>query len=336
MNVLKAISLKIMSAMLFAVMSALVRYLGEKYPVGQTVFFRSAFAILPVVLIYAWRNELMAAVRTVRPLGHLGRGLISICGMFFNFSALARLPIVDATAISFASPLITVAMAAVFLKERVRIYRWSAVIVGFVGILVMLAPHFDLSLHVRAAGTTLGLAFAIGGAFCNAGSVIQTRRLTQTETTSSIVFYFSLICAIAGLATWPLGWLLPTWPLGWLVPTWPELAALVTVGLCGGLAHILLTESYRLAPASLVAPFDYTSMVWAFLLGYFFFAELPTIFVFVGAAIIAAAGSVRDLARASARAATCARSGRTADRCLRHDRVRRQRSKVRYNPSSVV
>jgi drug/metabolite transporter (DMT)-like permease len=281
MNVVKAIALKIISALLFAVMSALVRYLGERYPVGQIVFFRSAFAILPVVLIYAWRNELAAAVRTVRPLGHVGRGLISIGGMFCNFSALARLPIVDATAISFASPLITVAMAAVFLKERVRIYRWSAVIAGFVGILVMLAPHFDPGLHVRAAGSALGLAFAIGGAFCNAGSVIQTRRLTETETTSSIVFYFSLICALAGLATWPFGW---------LTPTWPELAALVTIGLFGGFAHILLTESYRFAPASVVAPFDYTSMVWAFLLGYFFFDELPTLFVFGGAAIIAGAG----------------------------------------------
>ncbi len=281
MNVLEAISLKVMSALLFAVMSALVRFLGERYPVGQIVFFRSAFAILPVVLIYAWRNELAAAVRTVRPLGHVGRGLISICGMFCNFSALARLPIVDATAISFASPLITVAFSAIFLKERVRIYRWSAVIVGFSGILVMLAPNFDPALHAAGAMATLGVSFAIGGAFCNAGSVIQTRRLTETETTSSIVFYFSLICALAGLATWPFGW---------LVPTWPELTALVTVGLCGGLAHILLTESYRLAPASLVAPFDYTSMVWAFLLGYFFFNELPTVYVFIGAAIIAAAG----------------------------------------------
>ena len=235
MNVIKAITLKVMSALLFAVMSALVRFLGETYPVGQIVFFRSAFAILPVLVIYAWRNELAAAVRTVRPLGQIGRGLISICGMFCNFAALARLPIVDATAISFVSPLITVAMSALFLKERVRIYRWSAVTAGFVGILVMLGPHFDLSAHAGAAGTTLGLAFAIGGAFCNAGSVIQTRRLTETETTSSIVFYFSLICALAGLATWPLGW---------LVPTWVEFAALVTVGLCGGLAHILLTESY--------------------------------------------------------------------------------------------
>ncbi len=288
MNVLQAISLKVISALLFAVMSALVRFLGEKYPVGQIVFFRSSFAILPVVLIYAWRNELMAAVRTARPVGHFGRGLISIGGMFFNFSALARLPIVDATAISFAAPLITVAMAAIFLKERVRVYRWSAVTVGFIGILVMLAPHFDPSAHVGDAVTALGVGFAIGGAFCSAGSVIQTRRLTRTETTSSIVFYFSLICALAGLGTFPLSSLAPT--LAWLTPTGPELAALVTTGLCGGLAHILLTESYRLAPASLVAPFDYTSMVWAFLLGYFFFNELPTVFVFVGAAIVAAAG----------------------------------------------
>jgi drug/metabolite transporter (DMT)-like permease len=210
--------------------------------------------------------------------------------MFCNFAALARLPIVDATAISFVSPLITVALSAILLKERVRVYRWSAVIAGFVGILVMLGPHFDLSAHAGAAGTTLGLAFALGGAFFNSGSMIQTRRLTQTETTSSIVFYFSLICALAGLATWPLGWLLPGWKLDWLVPTWPELAALVTIGFCGGIAHLLLTESYRLAPASLVAPFDYTSMVWAFLLGYFFFNELPTVHVFIGAAIIAAAG----------------------------------------------
>jgi drug/metabolite transporter (DMT)-like permease len=288
MNILKAIALKVISAILFAVMSALVRFLGEKYPVGQIVFYRSAFAILPVVLIYAWRGELAAAVRTLRPLGHAGRGLISMFGMFCNFSALARLPIVDATAISFAAPLITVVLAVIFLGERVRIYRWSAVIIGFSGILVMLGPHFDLAAYSTATVTTVGLGFAIGGAFCNAGSVIQTRRLTETETTSSIVFYFSLICALAGLVTWPVGRLLPT--LAWLEPTWPELAALVTVGLCGGLAHILLTESYRWAPASVVAPFDYTAMIWAFLLGYFFFNELPTIFVFIGAAIIAAAG----------------------------------------------
>ena len=114
--------------------------------------------------------------------------------------------------------------------------------------------------------------------------MIQTRRLTDTETTSSIVFYFSLICAVAGLATWPFGWVeLRRWLL-------PLAAALVATGLVGGIAHILLTESYRYAPASLIAPFDYTTMIWAFVLGYVVFGEVPTIYVYIGAAIVAGAG----------------------------------------------
>lgn len=286
MNLFKAISLKLVSALLFALLSALVRYCGETgVPLGQTVFFRSAFAILPVVLIYAWRRELMSAVRTSRPLGHLGRGAISVVGMFLNFAALARLPLVDATAISFAAPLITVAFAAWFLGERVRIYRWSAVGVGFAGVLVMLWPYLNFSQYsiegAAAQAATVGAICALAGAFTNAGSVIQTRRLTDTETTSSIVLYFSLTCAFAGLATLPFGWI---WPNGW------QLAALIGTGLVGGLAHILLTASYRFAPASIVAPFDYTTMVWAFVLGYAMFGEMPTIYVYVGSAIVAASG----------------------------------------------
>jgi drug/metabolite transporter (DMT)-like permease len=281
-NALKAISLKVASALIFAVMSALVRYLGAAYPVGQVVFFRSAFAIVPVVVIYAWRRELGAAIRMGRPFGHAGRGITAIGGMFCNFSALARLPIVDATAISFAAPLMTVAMAALLLKERVRIYRWSAVIIGFLGVLVMLVPHLEIggAMAVQAGGA-IGALFGLAGAFFSSLSVIQTRHLTKSETTSSIVFYFSLICAFAGLATWPFGW---------NTPSGAELAALIGIGVCGGLAHIVLTESYRFAPASLVAPFDYTSMLWALVLGYLAFGEFPTALGFLGAAIIAAAG----------------------------------------------
>src|SRR5262245_65166012 len=136
-NIPKAVTLKLISAMVFAIMSGLVRYVGDAAPVGQVVFFRSAFAIIPVVVIYAWRRELSAAVRTSRPLGHFGRGLIATGGMFFGFAALARLPIVDVTTIGFVAPLITVALSAIFLKERVRIYRWTAVVVGLGGVLVM-------------------------------------------------------------------------------------------------------------------------------------------------------------------------------------------------------
>ena len=95
--------------------------------------------------------------------------------------------------------------------------------------------------------------------FTNAASVVQTRRLTDTETTSSIVLYFSLFCAIGGLLTLPFGW---------IVPTGPQLAALVALGVIGGISHILLTESYRYAPASLLAPLDYTALIWAFIIGY--------------------------------------------------------------------
>jgi drug/metabolite transporter (DMT)-like permease len=281
-DMIKAIALKIVSALIFAIMSALVRYLGDGYPVGQVVFFRSAFAIVPVVLIYAWRGELEAAIRTGRPLGHAGRGATAVGAMFCNFSALARLPIVDATAISFAAPFITVVMSVVFLKEKVRIYRWSAVIVGFIGVLVMLAPHLDLASSATAATAgAVGAGLGLCGAVFNAASTVQTRHLTRSETTSSIVFYFSLICALAGLATWPFGW---------NTPNAPELAALIGIGICGGIGHILLTESYRWASASLVAPFDYTSMLWALVLGYLAFGELPTAMIYLGAAIITTAG----------------------------------------------
>jgi drug/metabolite transporter (DMT)-like permease len=280
---LKAIGLKLVSALLFAAMSALVRQLGDVAPVGQMVFFRSAFAILPVVLVYAIRGELSSAVRTGRPLGQLGRGLLSVCGMFTNFSSLTRLPLADATAISFASPLVTVALAAIILKERVRVYRWSAVAVGFAGVIVMLIPHLDFGRYAGIAGATAGAGalFAIISAICNAGTVIQTRRLTQSETTSSIVFYFSLVCAIAGALTLPFAW---------HSPTARELAALIALGILGGFAHILLTESYRYAAASVVAPFDYSSMLWALLLGYWLFGELPESLVYLGAAIVAGAG----------------------------------------------
>ena len=281
MNLFTAILLKLIAALLFAAMSVFVRWLGERYPVGQVVFFRSAFAIVPVVIIYAWRRELMAAIRIGRPFGHLGRGLTAVGAMFCNFSSLARLPVVDATAISFVSPLMTVALSAIFLKERVRIYRWSAVIAGFIGVLVMLAPHLDVDHSTAGTAAVAGATLGLIGAFFSACSTVQTRALTRSETTSSIVLYFSLICAIAGLCTLPFGW---------LAPSGQELVALVTIGVFGVLAHIFLTESYRLAEASLVAPFDYTSMLWALLLGYVVFNELPDALVYLGAAIIAAAG----------------------------------------------
>jgi drug/metabolite transporter (DMT)-like permease len=282
MNFRLGISIKLVSVLLFALMSALVRSLGDMIPLGQVVFFRSWFALIPIVAIYAWRGELATAFRTTRPLGHLTRGCFSVFGMFFNFAGLARLPLVDATAISFAGPFITVALAALILKERVRAYRWCAVAAGFAGVMVMLWPYFDAATLVATGSTaTVGAACAITSAVTNSCAVIQTRRLTDSESTSSIVFYFSLICGLFGLASLPFAW---------YTPTAPELAALITIGIIGGLSHIFLTESYRLAPASVVAPFDYVGLLWAFFFGYVLFGEFPSLYVYAGAVIVAGSG----------------------------------------------
>jgi drug/metabolite transporter (DMT)-like permease len=284
MNPAKGIAFKIISAGLFVLMSALIRHLGARYPIGQVVFYRSLFAIIPAVLVYAWRGELAAVVRTERPLGQAGRGVLSIAGMFFNFGAVARLPLVESNAIAFSSPLFTVALAALILGERVRVYRWSAVFIGFISVLVVLSPHLsgdELSAVVTGATSLIGVTYAICGSLINAGTAIQTRRLAQSESTSSIVFYFSLCCALAGLATSPFGW---------VTPSGSETAALIGIGILGGTGHIFLTESYRYASASLVAPFDYTSMIWALMLGYAMFGETPTSAIVLGSAIIAAAG----------------------------------------------
>jgi drug/metabolite transporter (DMT)-like permease len=175
-----------------------------------------------------------------------------------------------------------VVLAALLLSEHVRAYRWTAVSLGFVGVLVMLWPYLDIGgLFYAGEARTVGAICAMIACFTNAGTVIQTRRLTDSETTSAIVFYFSLICALAGLVTLPFGW---------VMPSWIELTGLVMIGVLGGLSHLMLTESYRYAPASVVAPFDYTAMIWAFLFGFALFGELPSAFVFVGAAIVVASG----------------------------------------------
>src|SRR5262245_45016594 len=227
MNVPYAIAIKLASVLLLSLMSALIRAAGAKFPVGEIVFFRSAFAILPVVIIYAARGHLLAAISTARPFGHLGRGVMGIASMFLNFAALARLPLMDATAISFAAPLITVVLAALLLNEHVRAYRWSAVSLGFVGVIVMLCPYLDVwsLFYVGSAARTIGAICAMVACFTNAGTVIQTRRLTDSETNASIVFYFSLICGLAGLATLPFGW---------VQPSGLELLMLVMIGILGG------------------------------------------------------------------------------------------------------
>lgn len=280
MNIVRAVSLKIASTLAFALMGAQGRYLGSTVPVGEIVFCRGLFALIPIVLVFGTRGELRGALQTSRLSAHLLRGSFSVVGTFCTFGALARLPIADVTAIAFIAPLITVIFAALILKEHVHVYRWSAVGVGFSGVILMLSPY--LGNHVAMTGSMMaGLAFALTNAVSSGGATIQIRRLTATEPSSSIVIFMTLIVMVVSLLTAPFGW---------HMPAGSELALLIGIGIAGGLGQMLFTESYRYAPASFLAPFDYTAMLWAFLLGYWMFGEVPTLYVVGGAVIVAGAG----------------------------------------------
>jgi drug/metabolite transporter (DMT)-like permease len=284
---LVGITLKILSAFAFTAMAALIRVVGDTAPTGQIVFARSLFAILPLALWLAFRGELKSMFFTKDPRRHLLRCGFGVVGMFLGFAALARLPLPDATVIGYAAPLLTVVFAALLLGERVRTSRWSAVVVGLVGIIVMLWPRLsDGALANAITGTgggddmAMGVVFGLAAALLSAGAMIQMRQLAQTEPPGVIVFIFFAVSSAAGLATLPLGW--------------PDLdasmwAILVLVGVLGGIGQILMTLSYRVADISTVAPFDYTSMLWALLIGWFFLGELPTGMTLAGAAIVVAA-----------------------------------------------
>jgi drug/metabolite transporter (DMT)-like permease len=281
MNIIKAVSLKIASTVAFALMGAQARYLGDAIPVGEIVFCRGLFALIPIVIFFGWRGQLRGALRTDRLSAHMVRGTFSVIGTFCTFGALARLPIADVTAIAFIAPLITVVFAALILKEHVHAYRWSAVGVGFIGVILMLSPYFG-SHAALTTSMTIGLGLALLNAVSSGGATIQIRRLTSTESSCAIVIFMTLTVMAVSLLTAPFGWHLPARGF--------DLALLVGIGVAGGLGQMLFTESYRYAPASFLAPFDYTAMLWAFLLGYWMFGEVPTLYVVLGAAIVAAAG----------------------------------------------
>jgi drug/metabolite transporter (DMT)-like permease len=288
------ISLKLISTLAFTFMSACVKLIGSAhpgdplyYPVGQTVFCRSLFALIPVFIWLGWKGDLQTAFRTSSIRNHARRGFFGSIGMFSGFTGLLLLPLADATAISFAAPLFTVVLAAVILKERVRVYRWSAVIIGFIGVLIMLTPYFGAAVPLGDMRVT-GASFSMLGAVCAGFATIETRKLTQSESTGAIVSFFMILTTLIGLSTILLGWIYPL--LMWQWPSARDALLLVMMGVMGGIGQITLTQSFRHADASLIAPFDYVSMVWAIGVGWFLFSELPENIVIAGACVVMAAG----------------------------------------------
>lgn len=275
------VALKIMAIFLFTCMSAIVKATADEVPPGQAVFFRSFFAI-PVILVWlAQRNQLRVGLKAKNPMGHVWRGLFGTTAMGLTFAGLGLLPLPEVTAIGFATPIFTVVLAAIMLGERIRLLRVSAVAVGLIGVIIILWPRFGAADLDRMA--TVGATLILGATLLRSLVQIHLRQLVQNEHTAAIVFYFSVTASVLSLFTLPFGW---------IVPTGQTLALLVLAGLVGGIAQILVTSSYRFGSASMLAPYDYTSMLFAIIIGYVLFGELPTVMMLAGAALVICAGAL--------------------------------------------
>ncbi len=279
---LTGIALKVTSVAIFVGMSTSIKLAGQ-VPAGQIVFYRSFFAIFPILVFLAVRVELRTAVVTTRPFGHIMRGLAGVTAMGFGFFALTQLPLPEAITLNYAQPLLVVVFSAIFLGENVRSYRWTAVAVGLLGVLIVSWPN--LTLFTSGAGMSdkaaMGVVAALAGAALSAVAMLLVRNLVHTERTATIVLWFSLTASVMSLLSIPFGW---------QSLTWVQTALLVTGGICGGIAQLFMTEAYRHAEASTVAPFEYTSLLLGIAVGYLVFGDLPTIHTLVGGAIVIGAG----------------------------------------------
>jgi len=282
MNPGLGIVLKIVAVCLFIAMASLIKATSGHIPPGEAVAFRSFFAIPVIVIWLALRGDLRTGLRTANPMGHFWRGLVGSLAMLGTFAALGLLPLPEATALSYATPLLVVIFAAMFLNEPVGVFRLSTVALGMVGVLIVLSPRLSAFQGGEVASTeVLGAIVALSGAVFAALAQVFVRRLVQVEHTAAIVFYFSITSTLLALLTIPFGWV---WPTG------PEAAMLIAAGLLGGLGQIFLTSSYRQADASIVAPFDYVSMLLALGIGFFVFGEVPTLIMLSGAGLVVLAG----------------------------------------------
>jgi drug/metabolite transporter (DMT)-like permease len=279
---LLAVTLKMISVAVFVGMSTSIKLTGV-IPAGQIVFYRSLFAVVPIFIFLAFRRELSTGFRTKRPLGHIVRGLVGVASMYLGFFALTRLPLPEVITMNYAQPLIVVALSALFLGETVRLYRWSAVVVGLIGVVIIAWPKLTLFAGGRAmeSGEALGVAAVLISAAISAVAMLLVRQLVRTEASATIVLWFSITCAAFGLATLPFGW-------ADLSVT--QVALLITAGLCGGVGQILMTESYRHGDMSIIAPFEYTSMLLGIVVGYLVFNDVPTVHMLVGGAVVVGAG----------------------------------------------
>ncbi len=277
---LTGIILNLCALMVLVCMAAVVKAVSVHVPTGQAVFSRAFFS-LPIILGWiALQGRLMDGLRMTNPRLHLARGLLGTATLGMNFIALALLPLPEVTTIGFAAPVLTLVFAVLFLGERVRLFRWTAVALGLAGVLIVVWPRLSVAGEADAM-LRFGALMALGAASCAALVKILVRRMVVTETTPSIVFWFAVTAAALSALTLPFGWVMPSGPV---------LAMLVLTGVLGGVGQLMMTASYRFADASALAPFWYVQLFFASFIGYVFFGEVPTGPMLAGAVLVIASG----------------------------------------------
>ena len=257
----------IASVACFAMMDASVKWL-DMFPVGQVLFSRFFFGLIPILMLVP-RGEFKTFYKTSRPKLHAFRAITGTLAIIALFIALREIPLADVVSLTFGGPIFVTLGSIFFLSEKVGIRRWLAVLIGFFGMLLIVKPAYE----------ELNIYYIFPIIFCIffACVALSIRRLSSTEPNYRIALYFSLLSMIVGLLTLPFGW---------VMPNKFELFLLIFTGLVGSVANILLTVSLRYAEASLVTPTKYLNLVFAFLLGYFIWSEIPKLLTLVGAGLI--------------------------------------------------
>ena len=262
------------SVVCFSVMDICIKWL-DYYPVGQVLFFRFFIGFIPIFFIIP-RDKIFSFYKTSRPGLHAFRAICGALAIIALFYGLRELPLADVISLTFGGPIFVTIGSIFFLYEKVGIKRWSAVFLGFIGMLLIIQPAFVNLNYYYASPIIFCIFFA-----CVA---ISVRSLSKTEENYTIAFYFTTLCAILGLCSIFL--------LDWVMPTKIDFLIFIILGICGSMGNLLLTQSYRLAEASLVTPIKYISLVFAVVFGFMIWNEIPKILTLFGAGLVVASSFI--------------------------------------------
>ena len=256
------------SVICFSIMDICVKWL-DYYPIGQVLFLRFFIGFIPIFFIIP-KEKFFSFYKTSRPGLHAFRAISGALAIIALFFGLRELPLADVVSLTFGGPIFVTIASIIFLSERVGIKRWSAVYLGFLGMLLIIQPAF----------TDLNYYYITPVIFCIffACVAISVRSLSKTEPNYTIAFYFTFLCTIIGFCS--------IFFVDWIIPTKIDFLIFIVMGLCGSIANLLLTQSYRLAEASLVTPIKYLSLVFAIFFGFFIWSEVPKILTLFGATLV--------------------------------------------------